>query len=987
MKKLTPYALAFLFIFCLVVPRQAKASHGAGGELIYEWISDSTYRWFFKFYRDCSGSIEPGQQTLCAFNPCTNQTYQWPMFKYTGLIPPGVANGSPVSAGCSGPQFGTKCDSPPGNLPGYREWWYVTDPHKLIGKCDSWRFSTWVGVRNSSLNINGQPNFYVETYFNNLVAGDTNSSPYFSIKPIPYCCVNVPYAYNNGAIDPDGDSLSSEIINPLTGSGCNVAPQNVGLANPQPAGYPPISFPSNPLQTNNSFSIATNGQMNFTPTRVGPWTLTVRVREWRKGVLIGSVMRDVQVQVLGNCAQIPTTIGVPSNVGGAVTLPNGTISGCVDQKITFTYSMTSTDPNAILVATDNHGVAIPGSNVTYSNQKTANVTGTFEWTPTMSQSGNFAFSITLKDSTCYPPGIVYTNTVTIPFQITPATEAFKDTSVCPGDPVQLHVINGGNFQWNIVSGPAGSLNTTTGASPIASPYATSKYEVVSQLTSFCKHSRDTVTVTTLPTPPFISPADITTCQGVSKTIDMGINPPAGVTYTLQWTPAKYLSSTNSTAPTVTPYDDVTYHIIVESSDNKCRGFDTVVVDVLDGFRINNVDTQICDGESVQANVTGDSRYTYSWSAYDMSTISDPTVLNPVLTPKTIGKWTYTLKASYPDCPDSLNEFEVELQPIPDVTAPLDANVCFGDTVHLTGTVTPAYDYKYNWTPGQALDNPDKIDPVYTSRTTTTLTFSATTSAGCTDKDEVTLTGIPSKFINVSDTVICPGDTVQLHLTGVALSSYGWVEPGDNTISNLKSADPYVYPDVTSSYTAFALDTNGCRDTQIAKVVVKPRAIIDLPESVKLYPGESYQMHPGGNAIVYSWFPNAGLSDADVADPVAKPEVNTRYIVKAKTENGCTTVDSIEVLVMPDSYIDVPNAFTPGNKSVLKAVRVGDATLKNFSIYNRWGIKVFETADINSGWDGTYNGEAQPMGVYVYTIEAVTPAGRRFNKQGNITVIR
>jgi len=986
MKKLTPYALAFLTILCLASPTKVRASHGAGGELIYEWISDSTYRWFFKFYRDCSGAGEPAQQTLCAFNPCTNQTYQWPMTKYTGLIPPGVPNGSPVSAGCAGPQYATTCDNPPGQYPGYREWWYATAPQKLIGKCDSWRFSTWVGVRNPSLNLNGQPNFYVETYFNNTL-GDTNSSPYFSIKPIPYCCLNQPYTYNNGAIDPDGDSLSTDIINPLTGAGCNVLPQNVGLA----AWTPAITFPSNPMQTNNTFTIAaTTGQMNFIPTWPGAWTLTVRTREWRNGQLVGSVMRDVQVQVLSGCSIIPTTVGPLTNIQGAVQLPNGTVSGCVDQPINFTYTMTSTDPNAILVASDNSNVGTPGATTSYTNQKTATVTGTFSWTPTMSQAGNYSLIITLRDSTCYPPGIVYTNTVTIPFFINPATEAFKDTSVCPGDPVQLSVINGGNFQWSIIDGPAGSLSATTGPSTIASPYATTKYEVFSQQTAHCKHSRDTVVVTTLPPPPFVSPADITTCLGVPKVIDMGINPPAGVTYTMQWNPTQYLSSPNSTKPTVTPLGDVTYYIKIQSSDNQCAGFDTVVVDVLDGFSINNADTAVCDGESVQVNVTGDARYTYQWSTDDKSggtSISDITITNPVITASPVGKWTYTLRARYDGCPDSTSNFQIEVQPIPEVTAPEDATICFGDTMHLTGKVTPAYAYTYNWSPGQSLNDPAKINPVYTSKETTTLTFTATTSAGCKDADDVTLTGIPSKFIVVRDTAICPGDTAQLHLTGTAIGSLGWMPTADNSMSNLQSADPYVYPDVTSTYTAFAVDTNGCLDTTIAKVVVNPRAVVDLPESVTVYPGESYQMRPGGNAIAYNWFPKDGLSDAEVSNPIAQPKVNTRYIVTARTENGCMVTDSIEVLVAPDSYIDVPNAFTPGHNAVLKAVRMGDATLKSFVIYNRWGNKMFETSDINTGWDGSYNGKTQPMGVYVYTIEAVTPAGRKFTKQGNITLIR
>ncbi|MBL7719322.1 MAG: gliding motility-associated C-terminal domain-containing protein, partial [Flavipsychrobacter sp.] len=53
----------------------------------------------------------------------------------------------------------------------------------------------------------------------------------------------------------------------------------------------------------------------------------------------------------------------------------------------------------------------------------------------------------------------------------------------------------------------------------------------------------------------------------------------------------------------------------------------------------------------------------------------------------------------------------------------------------------------------------------------------------------------------------------------------------------------------------------------------------------------------------------------------------------------------------------------------------------------WGTKMYETNDINQGWDGNFNGKPQPIGVYVYTVEASTPKGKRLVKQGNVTLIR
>jgi len=49
--------------------------------------------------------------------------------------------------------------------------------------------------------------------------------------------------------------------------------------------------------------------------------------------------------------------------------------------------------------------------------------------------------------------------------------------------------------------------------------------------------------------------------------------------------------------------------------------------------------------------------------------------------------------------------------------------------------------------------------------------------------------------------------------------------------------------------------------------------------------------------------------------------------------------------------------------------------------------VFETKNISEGWDGTFHGKPQPMGVYVYEIEAVSNTGALFKRHGNITLIR
>ena len=86
---------------------------------------------------------------------------------------------------------------------------------------------------------------------------------------------------------------------------------------------------------------------------------------------------------------------------------------------------------------------------------------------------------------------------------------------------------------------------------------------------------------------------------------------------------------------------------------------------------------------------------------------------------------------------------------------------------------------------------------------------------------------------------------------------------------------------------------------------------------------------------------------------------------------------------------LPNAFAPGNgpNNLFKIIKRGIAPLRYFRVYNRWGNIVYESNNIDAGWDGTYNGKPQPFGVYVYEVEAVTSIGSIFHKRGNVTLVR
>jgi len=489
--------------------------------------------------------------------------------------------------------------------------------------------------------------------------------------------------------------------------------------------------------------------------------------------------------------------------------------------------------------------------------------------------------------------------------------------------------------------------------------------------------------------PVLQLADsLVTCinTGIILPLVIANNDP-NLTYTYQWAPASGLNNAAIAQPLANPATDVTYVVTVGSTNTSmCPAKDSVFVHNLRGFDLLNNDTAICEGASFQAVVNGSDEYTYTWAPG--SGVSDPNIKEPVLSPSS--PTVYTLTASYPGCTDSSVLLSVDVQPNPTgITLHADRiSMCQYDTIVLHAIANPpTFDFTYSWSPAGDLLYSDEPNNAYFGDTSATIVVTASTSIGCTASDSISVTVFPGNFssVNTSDTGICPSGSIQLEASGG--TSYRWTPSyglSDTTIANTVAA-----PQTTTSYQVVARDIHGCTDTQKVKVAVYPAAVLTLPDSITVHPGESYHAAPGTNALYFQWFPPSGLSAADIADPEISPEVRTRYFVTAKTEEGCIVSDSMDVLV-DGTLIDMPNAFVPagnGPNSIFKPSARGIAKLRSFHIYNRWGQMVFESRDIDKGWDGTFNGQPQPVGVYIYTIEAVTDAGKPFTRQGNVTLIR
>jgi len=209
----------------------------------------------------------------------------------------------------------------------------------------------------------------------------------------------------------------------------------------------------------------------------------------------------------------------------------------------------------------------------------------------------------------------------------------------------------------------------------------------------------------------------------------------------------------------------------------------------------------------------------------------------------------------------------------------------------------------------------------------------------------------------------------------------------------QSTDEDIDQLATGTYTITVTDTNACSSTGTATVTEHPTIEVDLGDNQIINGNDSIQLEATIDVIqnyTFSWSPTTGLSDTTLT-PWASPSVTTTYTLTVLSEEGCTFTDEIIISVNPtDPVVAVPSAFTPNDDSEndeLTVIIQGNFELTGFYIFNRWGEEIFFTDNANTGWDGTYNGEKQPVGTYVYVVRYTDTAGATTEQGGDVTLLR
>lgn len=574
MKKLL-YPIFFLAILFLATPSNVKASHAQGADIQVQQIAGLQYQVTLALYRDCSGILPLGSYTVNINSSCatTNVTVNL------------VGTQSEVSPLCTSQLPNSTCSGGAQSQPGVEQWLYqgtVTLPQA----CADWNFSFQECNRNTAITTlanAGLDCIYVEALLDNVTAA-TNSSPAFTTLPVPYICINQPYTYNHGAIDPDGDSLVYSLVDAFTAAGTTVL-YSGGFSGTSPmTSVPGVSI--DPL----------NGNILITPTATQVAVLAVLVEEYRNGVLIGSTIRDIQITVL-NCANASTVIHPITNlVGGVLTGPS-TVEVCPGTPLSF--DIPGSDPNdglgdSVFVSWNNGilaGIFTPDADID-------TVTGSFSWTPTVADAGFNSFTVNLRDNGC---PVLAAQILAVDVFVFEGTSAGPDQNYCTaGSPIEIAPIGGSAFTWNVISGDAGSVGCNGPACDTATltPTVTTQYEVVSNFTC---NNIDTVVINVVPNFTLGTTPDTAICGGSSFGLVSNPTPSGSYgAYSWNWAPSATLDDDTLTNPVASPTDTTTYDVAVTSAAG-CTIRDTVTIEVANVSLSSNPvsdPAQSCQGSPV-----------------------------------------------------------------------------------------------------------------------------------------------------------------------------------------------------------------------------------------------------------------------------------------------------------------------------------------------------------------------------------------------------
>jgi gliding motility-associated-like protein len=663
------------------------------------------------------------------------------------------------------------------------------------------------------------------------------------------------------------------------------------------------------------------------------------------------------------------------------------IEGCSDAIVSFTLQNPATSPYTIYYTIG--GNATNGTDYTTLPASITIPTGQDSVSIIIDplydgvSEGNEFVTLTVQTSVC---GNTQVYSVWIKDNTQLTAFADGDTTICGGSATLISIGLGGILPYSYLwSNGAGTTSTVT-----VTPASTTNYIVT--VTDGCSAIATESVLVTVGGGYANAGNDTSICfGGLASLLASG-----GTGY--HWS-----NGINTASNPVSPVQTTTYYLTVSGS---CDGFDTVTVFVnpLPTIVMSATPDSICSGESSTLNATGGTSFFWTSTPTDPSLSGHETVANPTVSPSQTT--VYTVRITDNNTCSNTASITVYIKPNPTSTFTINpAVICIGQnaTVLYTGTAASGATYAWDFDAGIATGSGPGPYQVNWSTDGNKNIILTVTDNGCQSgitSNSVTVNPVPTAGFTATNITGCAPLTVFFHDSSQyvnATTVYDW-DFGDGGSSTSQSpAHTYIQPG-TYDITLTVINGNTCSDgytlNNLVNAYPAPNAYFTtVPHYVSIFdPVVYFYDETTGSPSPVSWHWTLGNGDEmDVQNFVYTYADTGTYLITLSVSNQYGCVDSAfnYLVVNPDYTIYVPNAFTPNNDALNDYFQPYGLNILAYDmkIFDRWGKMIFESKDLNFGWDGKVDGNKAQQGVYAYTIYYKDALKKEHTVYGQVTLIR
>ncbi|RBQ02641.1 PKD domain-containing protein [Pedobacter miscanthi] len=252
-------------------------------------------------------------------------------------------------------------------------------------------------------------------------------------------------------------------------------------------------------------------------------------------------------------------------------------------------------------------------------------------------------------------------------------------------------------------------------------------------------------------------------------------------------------------------------------------------------------------------------------------------------------------------------------------------------------------------------------------------------------ETVTVLAQPTASFSADKTVGCTNLAVKFKNTSVGAIGYSWDFGDGSPISNeFEPQHTYTGSGISYAVKLTTVNAEGCKNTttlaNFINIVAPPVAIFTVtPGNEVSIPNYSFAFKDvSTDAVSWQWtFGDGAVSTLQNPNHTYANEGSYTVTLKVLNKEGCssTTFQSVRIIGVPGN-LSIPNSFMPAStKNEIKVFKAKGRGIKEWqmSIFNKWGQLLWETTKLDDGsplegWDGTYNGQDQPQGVYYWKVD-------------------